>query len=252
MTNKQFYEHIMSKYEARRKKRVHRQKIVVVSLASIMLIAAAAVSLRLLDNGGVGTPPVSLPTTNAPTTTTQPIGIGGDSPYPRNPFAERFWPDTAFEADKAMGYDAYMTWTAQFYYNGGERPIEEWNVYNLIHENDIPREAVERLCAEVRALREPDDAAVMSEADIEMIYTATKAEAYQHMAAIYAVAVGEKVYSAAWLATHTVHEYLAAGMTVEQVTRAHAGLCSAGEDVLPRREIEYVEQQLYEMIDRVQ
>ncbi len=248
VTNEQFYEMVINKYEARRKKRIQRQKMIVVSLTSTLLMAVAGVSLWLFTENGGETPPAVIP----PTTTTQPIGIGGDSPYPRNPFAERFWPDTAFEADKAMGYEAYMAWTAQFYYSGGERPIEEWNVYNLIHENGIPRETVERLCAEVRDFREPDDAAVMSEADIERIYTATKAEAYQHMVAIYAVAVEEKVYSAAWLATHTADEYLAAGMTVEQVTRAHAGLCSVGEDVLQRREIEYVEQQLYEMIERVQ
>lgn len=254
MTNEQFYAGVLHKYEMRRQQRARRKKAIAVWGVGGIVVVAAAVCVLLFENGNGGTPPVSLPTTTvAPTTTTtQPIGIGGDNPYPKKPFEERFWPESAFDVSEAMGYDAYMKWTEEFYYMGGDRPVEEWNVYNLIHENNIPRETVERLCAEVRAFREPDDAAVMSEADIELLYTGTRAEVYRHFTAIYAVTVGETPYSAFWLATHTAEDYLAAGMTVEQVTRAHAGMCVLEPDVLLRHEIEYVEQQLYEMMDRVQ
>lgn len=270
MTDAEFYRGIQQKYAHRQQQKRKRWLLTTVAVGMIGLLALAAAAVPLMTGGGV---PVDLPTTtthsstvgtlsttttndgqyttqptttvtdttgsDATTTTTDPGGIGGDSPYTDNPFAERFWVDSPFSVRDVIDLDDYHAWCKEFEYNGGSLPDYEKNIYTFIQKFNIPRETVEELCRKERDRQNPGNAYVlwgnlMSDADVEVLYTKTKAEVYAYFCAKYAVTVGEKAYSAYWLATHTAEEYTAEGITaaqIQEVTRfLHLADLYFGED----------------------
>lgn len=174
---------------------------------------------------------VAQPTNDMPTTTgTAPTQMAG-GPYANNwsvthPFKEKLWINCAFSARDVVDPETYNTFIKQFQHLGGTRPLWENNAYVMIQELNIPREVFERACQGKREQYGSSNAYVLTEADVEMLYTGTKAEVYAYFLTAYAVLVDETPYSVYWLATHTAEEYAAAGMTTQQVEAAYVGIFS--------------------------
>lgn len=195
---------------------------------------------------------VAQPTGDTPTTTgTIPTQIA--DPYANmwsisHPFKEKMWINCAFSARDVVDPETYDAFIKQFQHLGGTRPLWENNAYVMIQELNIPREVFERACQTKREqYGSSPNACVLTEADVEMLYTGTKAEVYAYFLTAYAVLVDETPYSVYWLATHTAEEYVAAGMTTQQVEAAYLGIFSENAE-LNAGQREHVREQLSRML----
>ncbi len=178
-------------------------KLLFFMTALIVLLTACA------SVGGEGT----TTTTATATTTTMALGMGHpDSDYPD--YSRAYYPEFSIGKSLSLLADpnAYETWQNQFESNGGTRWQQEYNVYNLIVELQIPRSAVEELCEkDKRNGRNPE----FSEDVIELLYNGTPEEVHAYFAMPHSLVMGTKVFSPRWLVEHTVEEHRAAGITAE-------------------------------------
>ena len=243
-TDRQFYETVLKKhkhYRAARHRR--RQATLALSMMSAGVLCVVIVIVSLLPNTFTDPP-------TAHTTTTGDIalhggtsdihkfpgviGIGGGDPFRNNPFGDSLSISSSFSD---LAESAYSEWLATFTHAGGTRHKYEHNLYNLIHELNISRAEVERVCAEHRALFEYD---LLTSEQIEVLYTYSKDEAYRYFALDTTVVVGNSFYAIGWLAEHTAAEYIEAGITVKQVETAYQAI---SEPLIPS-EMEHIRKQL--------
>ena len=243
-TDRQFYEAILKKHKrSRTERRRRRQAAVGLSMISAGVLCVVVVAISLLPGAFIGPP-------TAHTTTTGSIalhggtsdihkfpgviGIGGADPFRNNPFGDSLSISSSFSN---LAKAAYDEWVTTFTHAGGTRHKYEHNLYNLIHELNIPRTEVERVCAEHRARFEYD---LLTPEQIEVLYTYSKDQAYRYFALDTTVVVGNSFYAIGWLAEHTAAEYVEAGMTATQVETAYQAI---SEPLIPS-EMEHIQRQL--------
>lgn len=262
-SEKEFYELIMKKHEQHREKRARRRQAgILASAVSLGAVLLAVGGLSLLPEASniKTTPSATGSGTNSTisgstTTTTAPIGIGGaDYLYYDRPFQDKFYPDGAFQGEDVVSNEVYYAWICQFEHanEGGTRSKHEYTVYNMIRELNIPRETVERLCAERIALyrdewgypQEAIDERCLTPREIEMLYTLTEKELFPHFVTHQTIAVEDRFYTPKWLAEHTAEEYLAVGITVEQVDAAYRAFIP---ETAPPEAVQHIFEQLQRM-----
>ncbi len=257
--DKEFYDLILQKHEQNRCRRARRRQALIVASSFAFCAVLLIVSGLYLSPDSKPVPYVAPSTTESvasstTTTVTTPIGIGGaDYLYFDRPFQDKFYPDGAFYSEDAVDSKTFYAWLYQFEHatEGGTRPKHEYTVYNMIHELNIPRETVERLCAErIATYREwgyPQDAideVCLTPQELEMIYTLTEAELYPYFVTNQTIAVKDKFYTPKWLYEHTAEEYIEEGITVAQVETAYQSLTP---DSAPPEAKQYIFEQLQRM-----
>jgi len=128
-----------------------------------------------------------------------------------------------YETDKWVDYISYSTGLLTY-------P----NIYSLAAVNNIPMEVVveainnyneyyaDLFARNVEQGFLPSDdkySPLYSDEDIAVILTRNEAEILAHFASPYAIVIGEKVYTPAWLYYHAPEDYEAAGITPEMIER---------------------------------
>lgn len=243
-TDRQFYETVLKKqkqYRADRRRRRHAA--VALSMLSVGVLCVVVVVISLFPNTFSG-----LPTMHTTTTTDiglhggtsdihkfpGVIGIGGGDPFRDNPFGDSLSISSSFSD---LAKPAYSEWLATFSHAGGTRHKYEHNLYNLVHELNIPRSEVEQVCEKHRQNWEYD---LLTPEQIEVLYTYNKGDAYRYFALDTTVVVGNSFYAIGWLAEHTAAEYVEAGMTAAQVETAYQAIT---EPLIPS-EMEHIRKQL--------
>ncbi len=243
-TDRQFYETVLKKHALGRAQRCRRRHAAVaLSMLSVGVLCVVIVIVSLLPNTFSDFPTIHTTTTGGidlhggtgdihkfPGV----IGIGGGNPFRNNPFGDSLSISSSFSN---LAKAAYDEWVTTFTHAGGTRHKYEHNLYNLIHELNIPRTEVERVCAEHRAQFEYD---LLTPEQIEVLYTYRKDEAYRYFALDTTVVVGNSFYAIGWLAEHTAAEYVEAGMTAVQVETAYQAI---SEPLIPS-EMEHIRKQL--------
>lgn len=259
---KEFYELIMKKHEQHVEKRIRRRQAgILVSVVSLGAVLLAVGGLCLLPEApriqvSPSTSSSNIGSTSSGTTqTTNPIGIGGaDYLYYDRPFKDKFYPDGAFQSEDAVPNEELYAWIRQFEHanEGGTRSKHEYTVYNMIRELNIPRETVERLCAEQIILyrdewgypQEVLDESCLTPQEIEMLYTQTEKELFPCFVTNVTIAVEDRFFTPKWLAEHTAEEYISAGITVEQVETAYRAIDA---DTAPPESAKHIFEQIQQM-----
>lgn len=156
------------------------------------------------------------PTTTAPTVDDG-NGIGGDGDWN---FIRKMLVDFTIEdrVYRLVDEDEYTVWESQFkeIHPDGTRDRDEYNVYTLITEFEIPREEIESICDRYEEMN--DGEKYFTDEQVEAIYNGTMEDVVRAFANPYAVIVGTKVYSPEWMTEHTAAEYAAEGITYEILT----------------------------------
>ena len=147
------------------------------------------------------------------------IGIGGADPFLNKPLHDCISLDSAFDA--LADPTVYDQWLKTFSHAGGTRNSNEYNLYNFIHELNIPREEFEKVCESHNQILEYD---YYTPEQIEVLYTYSKDDAYRYFALDTTVIVGNSFYAIGWLAEHTAADYINAGMTANQVKKAYEAI----------------------------
>lgn len=244
-TDRQFYETILEKQKQYRLDRRRRRGTIAglcMLCAGMVCVLVVAVNLLPFSSNA---PNPSLPTTttgivfhNGESDTQKfphIIGIGGADPFRNRPLHDCISLNSSFDAlvDPAV-YDA---WLSTFSHAGGTRDANEYNLYNFIHELNVPRAEFEKVCESYNQLIEYE---YYTPEQIEVLYTYSKDAAYRYFALDTTVIVGNAFYAIGWLAEHTATDYVAAGMTAQQVKTAY----DASGGTLIDAEREYILKQL--------
>lgn len=235
-TDNEFLELIYEKQTAYRRRRRERRQVLAASATVTLCVAAAVATVILsprtsqpsigISNGTTATGTESttvtyhepITTTMQNTTFTTQLAIGGVDSYPdyRWPFSWLLKPQEACDPVDVIGVDRYLEWVHQFTYSGGMRETYEANIYNLIKDFAIPKETIERLCAEYRNEMRP----TFTQAEIDLLYTGTKAEVYRYFLNYGTIMVGDRVFTNEWLSNFDAEEYHRVGITAEQLEKA--------------------------------
>ncbi len=244
-TDRQFYETILEKQKQYRIDRRRRRGTAVgLCMLCVGMVCVLVVAVNLLSVSSNG------PMPSFPTTTTgiifhngesdihkfpNIIGIGGADPFRNKPLHDCISLNSSFDAlvDPAV----YDEWLSTFSHAGGTRDANEYNLYNFIHELNVPRSEIEQVCEQYNKIVEYE---YYTAEQIEVLYTYTKYDAYRYFALDTTVIVGNAFYAIGWLADHTAADYIAAGMTASQVKTAY----EASGGTLIDAEREYILQQL--------
>lgn len=244
-TDRQFYETVLKKQKQYRADRRRRQRAAVaLSMLSVGVLCVAVVVISLIPNTFTNLPTMHTTTTGGidllggtsdihkfPGV----IGIGGADPFRNNPFGDSLSISSSFS--DLVPEDLFNAWLATFSHAGGTRHEYEYNLYNLIHELEIPRAEVERVCAKHRQNWEYD---LLTPEQIEVLYTYSKDQAYRYFALDTTVIIGNSFYAIGWLAEHTAADYVEAGITAAQVETAYQAI---SEPLIPS-EMEHIRKQL--------
>ncbi len=242
-TDRQFYETILKKQKQYRADRRRRHAAVALSMLSAGVLCVVVVVISLFPNTFSGLPTMHTTTTgdvglHGGTSDIHKfpgaIGIGGGNKFRDNPFGDSLSISSSFSN---LAEPAHSEWLSTFFHAGGTRHKYEYNLYNFIHELNVPRTEVERVCAEHRTLFEYD---LLTPEQIEVLYTYNKGDAYRYFALDTTVIVGNSFYAIGWLAEHTAAEYVEAGMTAVQVETAYQAIT---EPLIPS-EMEHIRKQL--------
>ena len=151
--------------------------------------------------------------TSSNTTTTVQEGIGGDGDWS---MTEKML--FAFSVEKSVtdlvDKEKYAAWKDTFepWLGTGTRSLDEFNMYTLITEFNIPRDKIEEICKKYKELFDED---YFTPEQVEAIYNGTEKEVYTLFANPHAVVVDGKVYEPRWMVEHTAEEYLEVGITYE-------------------------------------
>ncbi len=243
-TDRQFYETILQKQKQQRLDRRRRRATTVglcMLCAGMVCVLVVAVNLLPFSSNS--------PTPSPPTTTDiifyngesdahkfpHIIGIGGADPFRNNPLHDCISLNSAFDA--LVDPDVYDQWLKTFSHAGGTRNANEYNLYNFIHELNVPRTEFEKVCESYNQVLEYE---YYTSEQIDVLYTYQKDAAYRYFALDTTVIVGNAFYAIGWLADHTAADYIAAGMTAQQVKTAY----EASGGTLIDAEREYILKQL--------
>ncbi len=225
-TDRQFYETILEKqkqYHIERRRR--RGTIAGLCMFCAGMICVLVVAVNLLPFSA------DIPIPTPPTTTTDivfhngesdihkfpgVIGIGGADPFRNKPLHDCISLNSSF--DELVDPAVYDKWLNTFSHAGGTRDANEYNLYNFIHELNVPRSEIEQVCEQYNKIVEYE---YYTAEQIEVLYTYTKYDAYRYFALDTTVIVGNAFYAIGWLADHTAADYIAAGMTAQQVKKAY-------------------------------
>lgn len=151
-------------------------------------------------------PPASLETADPD------MAIGGaGSPY-SEPYDMTFLIESRFY--NLTPAEEMQAWLAQFEKFGEpdpeKRPCTEINVYNYIHELNIPREKWDE--ANELSLKW-DETPFYSKEIVDLLYSDNADAVYAHFANPWGLCIGKTVYTPKWLFEHNAQDYQKAGIT---------------------------------------
>lgn len=244
-TDKEFYETILKKQESyHAEQRRRRHTALALSMMTIGIFCVMIVAFNLLPNTVTDLPPVHTTTTtghnNLHGGTSDihkfpgVIGIGGGDPFRNNPFGDSLSISSSFSD---LAEPAHSEWLCTFTHAGGTRHKYEYNLYNFIHELNIPRDKIEAVCKEHLENWGYD---LLTPEQIDVLYTYNKDAAYRYFALDTTVIVDNSFYAIGWLAEHTADDYIKAGITATQVETAYQAI----RDQLIPSEMEHIRNQL--------
>ena len=144
--------------------------------------------------------------------TDTPEGVGGefnyDYEYPYRRELQQF-DGKLFKA--VCGDEAFQEWVDTFNKTGendpDKRPYEECNLLSFIEDFDVSKEDFKAYTTGI------DGGNAFTDAEIDLMYSGTKAQQAAAFANPNAVVVGENIYTPKWIATHSAQEIQAAGIT---------------------------------------
>ncbi len=98
----------------------------------------------------------------------------------------------------------------------GVRPDECVNVYSFIKALGVTREEAEKAYEPV--LDSGDDQ-LISRQDLDVFFSGDEEAIAQTLASEYTIVVGDRMYSPYWLYRHSIDDYIAAGITPEEIKK---------------------------------
>ena len=191
-------------------------------------------STHPLSSGNASSITSSAPATTItpPTSTVPPVSTEGGVPpatggmnWNREYYDENFQESFFLEGYLPFSEykQAFEEWKKEFVMFGktGGRENFEYNTYTMITELGLPREQVEEWSYHYFAtIYDPkvyENTGILTEEELDRIYSGDKAGYYQLKVSPFAFVVGEYVINMRWLDEHSVEDYREVGITYEKL-----------------------------------
>jgi hypothetical protein len=244
--DKEFLEDIYYKAKVysdeKQKRRKATKKIAALSICIILVCSAFPISAAIRKNNI----PVALETTaksgtnlstseNKMQTTEKPedgtmstsntkeeeLGVGGDSITVIKWWNMNFG-GVPYYFEKLVDEKELKEWQSHFKHinPNGTRESSEYNTYNFIVEFNIDRERFNEANTE-RCRMFGDALPDFTDEEVDVMYSFDKKKVYEYFVNPYAILVGEAVYTPEWLSTHTVEDYIKAGIPADKLAEKH-------------------------------
>ena len=144
------------------------------------------------------------------------VGMGGDTlgMIYASTYQDRlyYFPATLINI---VGETEFNAWTEEFNFqyetpDGTKRPYAEFNLISFLEDFSISKE-------DFFSCLKSEYEVMFTDEELEILYSGTAAQRVAAFISPCAVAVGEKIYTPQWIASHSAEELRAAGLTASQL-----------------------------------